>query len=433
MTSPKVVFGHKFVLALQNPDRSKYFNIDKTNKDIKGMFDYFSNVKKKAVNMFDYFEGRIGKDKLVNLVLEDGSYATKEEIEKRKKSYVKYIEKSNLWKGFISFNNDYIDESIELSNLEKKLVKEVLPKFFKYCGFEDTKKMSYQIALHTNTKHYHFHFSFIEKQPNYICSDGKIRYRRKGSLSNKEIKFLKNEIIHVIDRHREFTPLVKSSNQKIEEIKKYFKSTERNFILRNPDDLVLEENILRLGKMLYEIRNDKSGKIKYNSIYNKEVKVLTKNIKKYLFKNKNSELYKKDVEFKDSLNKINNYFYSLTKENNISLKKYKSDYSINKQNYIDNYVYNAIVNYAYYKFGKLKDKKGNISDNDILQEAILKIYKKNRKQTKYDLFLNYISNTSKENKYKNKYQVEQSIKKINDEMEEAVSEFSKLFNNDLNK
>lgn len=77
---------------------------------------------------------------------------------------------------------------------------------------------------------------------------------------------------------------------------------------------------------------------------------------------------------------------------------------------------------------KLKDKKKNISDNDILQEAILKIYRKNRKQTKYDLFLNYISNTSNENKYKNKYKVEQSIKKINDEMEEAVSEFSKLFN-----
>ena len=183
--------------------------------------------------------------------------------------------------------------------------------------------------------------------------------------------------------------------------------------------------------MLYDIRSDKSGNIKYNSIYNKEIKELTKNIKKYLFKNKNSELYKKDAEFKDSLNKINNYFYSITKENNISLKKYKSDYSINKQNYIDNYVYNAIVNHAFYKFGKLKGKKNNISDNDILQEAILKIYKKNRKQTKYDLFLNYISNTSKENKYKNKYKVEQSIKKINDEMEEAVSEFSKLFEHKL--
>ena len=431
MTSPKVVFGHKFVLALQNPDRAKYFNKEKIDKDIKGMFDYFSNIKKKAVNMFDYFEGRIGKDRLVNLVLEDGSYASKEEIENRKKNYIKYIEKSNLWKGFVSFSNDYIDESIELSNLEQKIVKEVLPKFFKYCGFVDIKKMSYQIAMHTNTKHYHFHFSFIEKQPNYKCSDGKIRYRRKGSLTKKEIKFLKNEIIHVIDRHREFTPLVISSNLKIEEIKKYFKSTERNFILKNPNDLVLEENILRLGKMLYDIRSDKSGKIKYNSIYNKEIKELTKNIKKYLFKDRNSELYKKDTEFKDSLNRINNYFYSITKGNNISLKKYKSEYSIKKQNYIDNYVYNAIVNHAFYKFGKLRDKKGNISDNDILQETILKIYNKNRKQTKYDLFLNYISNASKQKQYKNKYQVEQSIKKINDEMEEAVSEFSKLFEHKL--
>lgn len=237
----------------------------------------------------------------------------------------------------------FIDNNIELSNLEQKIVKEVLPKFFKYCGFVDIKKMSYQIAMHTNTKHYHFHFSFIEKQPNYKCSDGKIRYRRKGRLTKKEIKFLKNEIIHVIDRHREFTLLVISSNLKIEEIKKYFKSTKRNFILKNPNDLVLEENILRLGKMLYDIRSDKSGKIKYNSIYNKEIKELTKNIKKYLFKDRNSELYKKDTEFKDSLNRINNYFYSITKGNNISLKKYKSEYSIKKQNYIDNYVYNAIV------------------------------------------------------------------------------------------
>ena len=69
--------------------------------------------------------------------------------------------------------------------------------------------------------------------------------------------------------------------------------------------------------MLYDIRSDKSGKIKYNSIYNKEIKELTKNIKKYLFKDRNSELYKKDTEFKESLNKINNYFYSITKENNI--------------------------------------------------------------------------------------------------------------------
>ena len=81
-------------------------------------------------------------------------------LEKRKKDYVKYFKKSNLWQGIISFDNEYINESIELESLEKKMVKEVLPRFFRKCGFKDIDKMSYQIALHTNTKHYHFHIHF---------------------------------------------------------------------------------------------------------------------------------------------------------------------------------------------------------------------------------------------------------------------------------
>ena len=433
MTSPKVVAKCKFDFALQNPDRRLSYNQSKVDNDIKGMFNYFSNVKKRAVNMFDYFEGKINKDKLVNLVIENVEYASEEEIAKRKKDYVKYIEKSNLWKGFVSFNdNDYIDNSIELSNLEQKVVKEVFPKFFRYCGFDDPKKMSYQIAIHTNTKHYHFHFSFIEKEPNYKCSDGSINYRRKGLITNKELNFLKNEIIHVIDRHREFTPLVVSSNNQIEDLKKYFKPGERNYVLKNIDDLVLEENMLRLGKMLSEARDGKKGRIKYNSIYNKEIKDLTKSIKKYLFSNKNSELYKKDKEFQESLNKINDYFYSINNENGIKKKRYISDYSKNKEKYIDNYIYNAIVNHASYKFIKLKDKNKGISDNEILQEAILKAYKKNKKQSKYDLLVSYLSSTNKSNQFKTKYKVEQSIKKINEEMDEAVSEFSKLFETEKN-
>lgn len=433
LTSPKVVGKIQFEFALKNPDRRKYITEKDIDKDIRGMFNYFSNVKKRAVNMFDYFEGKINKDKLVNLILEDGSIADDKEIDKRKKDYLKYIEKSNLWKGFISFDDrEYIDTSIELSNLEQKVVKEVMPKFLRYCGFVDPKKMSYQIAVHTNTNHYHFHFSFIEKEPNYKCANGEIGYRRKGEISEKEFNFFKNEIIHTIDRHREFTPLVISSNNQIEELKKYFKPGERNFVLRNIDDIVLEENLLRLGKMLSEKRKDKNTKIKYNSIYDKEIKELTKSIKKYLFNNKNSELYKKDKEFHESLNKINNYFYSINNENNIKKKRYMSDYSKKKEEYIDNYVYNAIVNHASYKFSRLKDKNKGISDNEILQEAILKAYKRNKKQSKYDILVNYLSNKNKSNQYKTKYKVEQSIKKINEEMDEAVSEFSKLFETDKN-
>ena len=430
--TPKVIFRSNFKFALDHPDRPFTYTEAAAKNMIGGMYNYFSNVKKRAMDMFDYFEGKINKAETVNLVLENGKYATQEEIDKRKKAYLNYFRKSNLWQGIISFDNDYINESIELEQLEKKIVKEVLPRFFKKCGFKDIEKMSYQVALHTNTDNYHFHLSFIEKEPNYICDSGKISYRRKGVLSKKEKDFLKREILHTIDRHREFTPLVISNNKNIEELKKYFKAGTRNFVLKNYDDLVLEENILRLGKLLHEKRNGKNTKIKFNSIYDKEIKDLTKNIKKYLFKDKRSSLYKQELEFRKSLNDINDYFYKLNKENNIKAK-YKSDYAIKKQEYVDNYIYNAIVNHASYKYGKLKKDKSYLNEEDIIKEAVLKMYKKNHKQSKSEILINYLKNNNDKLKYKNKYKIEESIKNINLEMEEAKTEFSKLFQNDNNK
>ena len=427
--SPKVIFRSSFKFALDHPDRPFTYTEASAKNMIGGMYNYFSNVKKRAMDMFDYFEGKINKDSTVNLVLENGKYATRDEIEKRKKAYLNYFKKSNLWQGIISFDNDYINESIELEQLEKKIVKEVLPRFFKKCGFKDIDKISYQVALHTNTDNYHFHISFIEKEPNYICDNGKITYRRKGVLSKKEKDFLKREIIHVIDRHREFTPLVVSNNKNIEELKKYFKSGTRNFVLKNYDDLVLEENILRLGKLLYEKRNGKSKRIKFNSIYDKEIKDLTKSIKKYLFKDRKSSLYKQDKEFKKSLNDINNYFYKINKENHIK-SRFKSDYSLKKEEYVDNYIYNAIVNHACYKYSKLKESKFYLKDDDVIKEAVLKLYKKNHKQSKSEILINYLKNSNDKLKYKNKYKIEESIKNINLEMEEAKTEFSKLFQSD---
>lgn len=433
MTSPKVVLKCEFKYALNSPDRfHKISSISASNK-IRGMFNYLSNAKKRAINMFDYYAGKINKIKRANLVIEDGTYATDFEIEKRKKEYLKYFENSHLWQGLISFNNDYIDKSIELEKFEEKMVKEIMPSFLKYCGFKDINKMSYQVALHTNTNHYHFHYSFIEKEPNYVNSDGKTIYRRRGMMSKTEKQYLKNIIIHSIDRHREFTPLVIKTNKEIEDLKKYFKNSERNFILKNYDDIILEENILNLGKMLYEKRNGKETKIKYSSIDDKEIKKLTTAIKKYLFKNKNSELYKKNEEFKKSLDKINDYFLSLSNDNHIIQKDSDSKYTKEKEKYIDNYICNAIVDNAYHKYKKLKNNKQVLNENDIIQEAVLKMYNKNKKQSRYTILVNYLSNINKNNQFKNRYKIEQSIKNINSEMEEAISEFRKLFKTDTGK
>lgn len=427
MNRVEVIFKNKYYKALNSPDRKNVPNENFIEIKIGSMFDYFSNAEKRAMNLFDYYTGKINKNEKVNLVLENGNYATEEEIERRKKDYKKYIKYSNLYLGILSFNNDYIDESIELQELEQKIVKEAIPKFLRYCGFKDIKKMSYQVALHTNTDNYHFHIAFIEKEPNYITSSGKVAYRRKGTFTKKERNFFRSEVMHLIERHKYFTPLVKNTNQEIDKLKTYFKPTERNFVLRNKKDLILEENIIKLGYLIYTKRECENSKIKFNSIYDKEIKDLTKSIKKYLFKDKNSLLYKQDKIIKDSLNDINKYFERIHKANNIKTT-FKSDYVKEKEKYIDNYVYNAIVNYSLNKYKYLsKNNFKGLTEEELLQEIILKNYKKTKSRRKLDILENYLSSKNNKSQFVNKRQIEKSIKKINAEMEEAITEFSRLF------
>ncbi len=427
--SPKVIFNSIFTLAFNNPD-SKYRNHTKSIKRIKDMYDYYTNEEKRAMSMYDYYTGKLTKEKTMNLVMENGKFASESEVERRKKLSVMYLENSNLWQGVLSFNNDYINENIDIHKLEQELATNILPKFFKKCGFKDPKKMFYQLALHTDTDNLHFHFSFMEKEPNYIYSKNKIGYRRFGKLSQKEIDFLKNQVIHTIEKEKIYTPLLKETNKDIEELKKYFRPKEKNYLLKNKKDLLLEEKILRLGQILYNERIDKNTKIKYGSIKNKEIISLTKEIKSYIFSNANSDFKLEYANFKESLNKINSYFSKINEDN--SIKSINVDTSLidSKNKYVDNYIYNAIVNYADYNYKMESKTSKKIKENDIIQEIILKHYLHNKKQTRKDILKNYLSNTNPKQKFRNKNEIEQAIRSINDEMEEVQKEFSKLFQND---
>lgn len=431
--SPKVIFNSIFTLALNNPD-SKYKNHSKSIKRVQKMYDYYTNEEKRAMSMYDYYTGKLTKENTMNLIKEDGTFATEKEVEKRKKLAIKYLENSNLWQGVLSFNNDYINENIDIHKLEKELATNILPKFFKRCGFKDTNKMFYQLALHTDTDNLHFHFSFMEKEPNYIYHKNKIGYRRSGELSQNEIDFLKSQVVHTIEKEKIYTPLLKETNKEIEELKKYFSPKEKNYLLRDKKDLILEEKILRLGQLLYKERYDNDSKIKYGSIKSKEIINLTKNIKNYLF-SKNNYNFKLEYEnFKESLNKINNYFYKINEDNNIKNIFVDTTLIDSKDKYMNNYIYNAIVNYANYNYKKETKNITKIKENDIIQEIILKHYLNNKKQTRKDILKTYFTNTSSKQKFKNKQEIENAIRNINDEMDEAQKEFSKLFiSNDYTK
>lgn len=353
----------------------------------------------------------------MNIMFENGEYATKDEIEKRKKQYEKYIENSNIYKLVISFPENYLEENVDIKKFEKDLAKHIIPMFLKKCGFDDIKNMSYQFSLHTNTDNLHFHLSFTEKKPNYKRTFNKeLVYRHAGKLDQKELGFLKNEIEHYIHKEKVFTPLLEETNKEIEELKKYFNPKEKNFLLNDKKDILLEEKIIRLGELINEKRENKNQRIKYNSIKNKEIRDLTQEIKRTVFSKRDTELFNDYQEFKNSLNKINNYFTEVAKSNHS--KVVDDSFIKSKKKYLDNYVLNAIVNYA-------SNKK--ITDNKIIQEIVYRDYKLNNNKNRFNILKNYLSSSTRTNKFSNQYKIKQAVKNINDELEEAEKEFEKLF------
>ncbi len=446
--SPKVVFKSKYCLALNsrdNKNKSSNYKEDRL-KDVDDMVDYFSNEKKKTVGMFEYYMGHTRKENY-NLILEDGSNATKKDIARIKTEYKKYIENSNLWKGILSFKREYLDENIDIKTLEQKIAKEVMPQFLKYCGFKDIKNMSYVFSIHTNRKHQpHIHFAFIEKKPNFICANNKLGYRRKGKISIDEQNYLKRLVELAIEREKYYTPLLKKTNEDIDYLKSYFNPKERNFTLRNVNEIYIEEDILKLGELIKQYReqnNQTSKKVKYNSIKNnelgKEIKSLTKEIKKNLFNDDTSILYASRKDINKDLENLNNYFDELNKNNNI--EELTSDNSIvnKKEEYIDNYIYNSIVNHSLYKYEhismivKNKNNIDKITIDDLIQEVAYQNSKRNKyndKQRRKLVLDNYFKGNSSISKFPSKHQMEKALKNINYEMEKASQEFSKLFNYD---
>lgn len=415
-TSPKVIFRQESILALNSIDRNK----NRISKDLKitnNLLTYFSDEKKKAINLVNYFTGEIGKEEKINLILENGNYATKDELNKRSKQLVNYIENANLYRCVVSFKKGYLEENISYEKLEQEFIKNVVPSFLRRLGFKDIKKMNYQASLHLNTDNPHFHLAFIEKEPNYKYKQ-KIGYRRMLLFDNKDINYLKNMMIHTIEKEKYYTPLLIQTNKEIDELKTYFKPTEKNFILKDKTNIILETKITELGKLLVEKEYNRNNKIKYNSIKYKEIKKLTNEIKKEIFKKE--ELKQKKEELNLTLNNIERYFSEIARSNNINTKELKSNIVKTKIKYIDNYILNSIINHANYK----------INNNKIIETIVLREYKKN-KITKYDIVKNYLTN--KNNKFINKNQIEKAIKNINDELEEAKEEFKKLFINEYEK
>lgn len=407
-SSPKITF------IVDKTNINKFSNMNQKQQKYvknysKNLFDYYADEKKRAVNLFDYYTGNINKEEKMNLMLENGSFATKEDIDKRKEQYAKYVEKSYLWRTVLSFNdNKYLTNNIDVVKLQKIIMTKLMPKFLKKCGFSNIKNISYQSSLHTDTDNLHFHISFIEKKPS--CKDGNVyKYRNIYKLPLEAINDFKNSVLHEIEKEKIYTPLVKKMNIELKELETYFDKDDKNFLLNDYNNIKLETDIIKLGKLLSDYKAD-SNKIKYNSIRDKEIKTLTQAIKKQLCNDPN---FKKDYKkFKSTINDINKYFNKVKKENNIK-ENINNDYINQKLKRYDNYVLNAIVNYS-----------RNIKEEDLLREVVKVKYESYDKKR---VLLNSLSNKINSKKYINKYKIEKAIKNIDYELEDSKEKFEDLF------
>ena len=199
-----------------------------------------------------------------------------------------------------------------------------------------------------------------------------------------------------------------------------------------------------MGELIKKYRdqnNQTSKKIKFNSIKNnelgKEIKEKTKEIKKYLFSDSSSILYASKKSINKDLENINNYFDELNKNNNIKDIVNNNSIVKKKEDYIDNYIYNSIVNHSLYKYEhislvvKSRDKKDVITLEDLIQEIAFQNSKRLKltdKQRRKMILDNYFKGNDIGAKFPSKAKMEKALKNINYEMEKASQEFSKLFN-----
>ncbi|MDO5557800.1 MAG: hypothetical protein Q4G05_06165, partial [Clostridia bacterium] len=377
----------------------------KIKEYIGGFFDYGRNEEKAHISvkeyiksdssLFDYFMGGKKENSVMEenqmkreemAMLKNGSFLLDKDVSAIQKRWSNYIENSNIQLAVLSFNQNYVDNNISVKELQKKIATDVMPKFLSYCGYENPKEnLEWIVALHSDRENnYHFHISWVEKRKCYRNRYNQLENRVKLLLSDNENNFLKRQSILTIERKKLYTPALITLEKDFEELKTYFNPKDKNFTLKDIHNLKIEENIVKLGFLLNQIRTADKKYIKYNSLPNneigKKIKELTQLIKKDIFKDQRIQNSKQDIF--DSINKINNILLDIDKRNNISNIGFESALENimiqSKLEKSDNYVLNAIVNHALYNFEyqKRKINKSNFTVEDLINQVAYDNYLK---------------------------------------------------------
>lgn len=318
-----------------------------------------------------------------------------------------------------------------------------MPKFLKYSGYQDPEKnLEWIVSLHCDRENnYHFHIAWIEKNKCYKLRNNKLGHRYKLKLDDNENNFMKRQVSLSIERNKLYRPALIKINEDIEHLQSFFNPKDRNFTLKNISDLDLEEDIVKLGYLINQVRDTNKKYIKYGSLpkneIGNEIRTITKEIKNKLFdSNDEIKLSKKDIQ--QSIEKLNEIFLDMDRRNNISNAGFESAFDNKmiqeKLEKSDNYILNAIVNHALYNYdynkGKNNKKSSKISLEDVIGEIAIIIYKdknnkyyqNNRKKFRLKILENYFIYGG----YKNHDKMSNALRRLSKDSDDAAKQFYEM-------
>ena len=140
------------------------------------------------------------------------------------------------------------------------LLNEVLPKVFRYRGF-DPDNMLWTADLHTNTQHPHVHLLFMEKEHTID----------RGKFTKSDMKYLKRQLLSALERRQSYCDRLEASADDV------FRNKDQQFrhLMSDVEQSLLDNKNIRLTELLKAL--PKRGRMQYASYNMKDYRPLIDN------------------------------------------------------------------------------------------------------------------------------------------------------------
>lgn len=135
-------------------------------------------------NIMDYMKRESAQEKGKMALFNGGGELSFLQREQLKKSLRETD--SIIWHSVVSFSKEYGEGKMNTAEKAKAFIDSQFKRFIGQTHL-DPKNIEYAACYHNDTKNYHVHFTFFEKEPKTVDRNGAVSYTKKGCLQKSAI------------------------------------------------------------------------------------------------------------------------------------------------------------------------------------------------------------------------------------------------------